>query len=304
MVLSEAVTQMQAVLRELEEIDDRPSDATGARLASRLDTLIEEHPEAFAEALATFSPRLAEPSPQSAPPPELRKTWRSYLSFQKVEPLQVWRPKSPHDLVELLGAARQNGCRVKAVGSGHSFSDIATTPDFLVETHTLDRVLPLDKSCLKQPEKPRIEVESGITVKVLNQKLDELGLALENLGSFDGQTICGAISTGTHGTGVGLGPLAASVESLTVVAANGEVYRVEPRDGITDPAKFRQPGVQLRQDDDWFQSIVVGMGCMGLVYSLILRVQPAYWLEQKRTLTSWSALFPAQWDPKLGIHVT
>src|SRR4029077_620734 len=254
--------------------------------------LTNTRPESILEALETFSPDASAPLPASAPPSENRRSWRSYLSFQKVEPLNIRRPASLAEIVDVLRDADRHGYRVKAVGSGHSFSDVVVTTDCLVEPHGIRRVLALDESVLKDPARPCVEVESGITVKALNEHLDQRGLALETMGSFDGQTICGAISTGTHGTGIGLGPMAAAVESLTLVTTGGKVYRIEPRDGITDPAKYRHPFIQLRQDDDWFHSTVVGMGCMGIVYSLILRVQPAYRLEQRRRLTTWKELKP------------
>ncbi|HWO00847.1 MAG TPA: D-arabinono-1,4-lactone oxidase, partial [Blastocatellia bacterium] len=75
-----------------------------------------------------------------------------------------------------------------------------------------------------------------------------------------------------------------------VVASEGKVYRIEPANGITDPEKFtsRHPDIELRQDDNWFHSVVVGLGCMGVVYSVVLEVMEKYWLREARVVSRWS----------------
>ncbi len=112
------------------------------------------------------------------------------------------------------------------------------------------------------------------------------------MGAYDSQSLAGAISTGTHRTGISLGPIASSVRFLVLVSEKGMIYHIEPTNGITDPAAFAnaKPVVILKQDDDWFQSNVVPMGCMGLVYSCTLEVLPAYLLREKRTFNTWEAL--------------
>jgi len=131
-------------------------------------------------------------------------------------------------------------------------------------------------------------VEAGITVESLNRKLDRRGLALINMGAIDEQTISGAIATGTHGAGRDLSALSGMVRSLALVAAEGKVYRIEPSDGLTDPEKHTDTGIELIQDDDTFRSVVVSLGCTGIVYSYILEVRPRYWLYENRRPEKWS----------------
>jgi FAD/FMN-containing dehydrogenase len=83
--------------------------------------------------------------------------------------------------------------RVKVVGSGHSFTDIACTDGAMVDLSGMNRVLAV--------EGDEVTVEAGITLRELGPALAERGLALENQGDVDAQTIAGAISTATHGTG-------------------------------------------------------------------------------------------------------
>jgi L-gulono-1,4-lactone dehydrogenase len=223
-----------------------------------------------------------------------RTRWQNHTGNQGVDPLRVLRPTTLRDLVDLVREAERDGTTVRAVGSGHSWSDVALTPGFLVETHALDRVAdgPPDLLRADVDDSRLVWTEAGIRLRALNERLHERGLALSNMGGYDAQTVAGVLATSTHGSGIRFGPIADFVRSLDLVAAGGEVYRVEPADGPTDPGAFgrRHPERTLVQDDDAFNAVVVGMGCMGIVYGAMLAVEPAYCLKEVRTLTSWDAV--------------
>lgn len=220
-------------------------------------------------------------------------TWHNCIGEQICHPKYIQHPTSLKDLLNAIQLGREEGLNVRAVGSGHSFSDVAPTDGILLDPHGMNQVLKVDASLLRDPSKQSslFAAESGITIKNLNLALDKAGKALINMGAYDGQTLVGAISTGTHGKGITLGPIASSVRSLVIVSQLGEVYQLEPSNGITDPDKFAtdasKAGIILKQDDDYFQSVVISMGCMGLIYSYIIEVIPAYFLEENRTLGSW-----------------
>jgi L-gulono-1,4-lactone dehydrogenase len=222
-----------------------------------------------------------------------RQTWENCTGNQLVQPLQYFRPTSLDETLSIIRLAASKNCRLKAIGSGHSFSDVAVTTDFLVDTHGLNQKLDIEEDLLKDPRDAShlFKSECGILIKDLNSALDAAGLALMNMGGYDGQTIIGAISTSTHGSGLGLEPLSSAVASLTLAAADGRVYQIEPAAGITDPVKFnaKHPEIVLKQDDDWFHSTVVSLGCMGVVYSVTLWVIPKYWLSETRALSTWEA---------------
>jgi hypothetical protein len=80
------------------------------------------------------------------------------------------------------------------------------------------------------------------------------------------------------------------VHSLTIVAAGGKVYRIEPSGGITDPAKFNDPLIELIQDDNVFYSVLVSFGCAGVIYSCIIEVKPQYYLRETKKKTNWPVL--------------
>lgn len=221
-----------------------------------------------------------------------RQEWSNCIGNQKAFPLNIFRPTTLSEVIAIVNRAESEGRKVRAVGSGHSFSDIALTDDFLIDTHGLNKVLKLDTGTLKPGVQTStlVEVECGITIVDVNERLDRLGLALINMGAHTAQTVVGALSTSTHGSGISLGSAASFVRSIVVVASEGKVYRIEPADGITDPDKFRvtHPDVECKQDDDWFKSVVISLGCMGVVYSVTIEVREKYWLNESRTVTKWT----------------
>jgi D-arabinono-1,4-lactone oxidase len=261
-----------------------------------------------------------------------RQTWKNQLANQVVQPLFVFYPRSLNDpadnqsITAILERALSTGSLVKAAGSGHSYSDVATTPDFFINTHGLNRAadavnpiagqlkpdelrstLPLALSPINwpnyDPEKNRalFETEAGIRIGNLNTSLESRNLGLMNMGGYDGQTIIGATSTSTHGSGITLGPFPDMVRSV-VLATTGTwdgktfggkdpqngvaLFRIEPADGITDPKKYSDPVIQLIQDDDCFRAVICSMGCFGVIYSVVFEVMQMYWLEENRTLTT------------------
>lgn len=221
-----------------------------------------------------------------------RKTWLDCIAARATQPLRVYYPTSLEELRSILQQAEAQNCRVKAVGSGHSFADVAGTRDFLVETHGFCQpTKEIDRSVLRTNARPKtlFETEAGITIRDLNEALWNANLGLENMGGYDAQTIAGVVSTSTHGSGLGYGPLSGQAVSLTVVAAGGRTLRVEPKNGITDPAAWnaKHPDIELVQDDDWYNACQVGIGCMGIIYSVVLRVKPRYFLHEERRLSDW-----------------
>src|SRR5207249_7684781 len=90
-------------------------------------------------------------------------------------------------------------------------------------------------------------------------------------------------------SGMRFGPITDDVRSLEIVGSGGALYRIEPADGITDADVFERerPEWQLLQDDDAFNAARVGMGCLGVIYSVTLAVRAKFYLREVRTLTKW-----------------
>jgi L-gulonolactone oxidase len=142
---------------------------------------------------------------------------------------------------------------VKAVGSGHSFTAIAVSEEVLVDLSDYDEIVAIDK--INQT----VTVQSGIQLSKLNQALYENSLAMQNLGDIAYQTIAGAISTSTHGTGAKFTGIANQVVALRVVLADSSI--VECSSNVN---------AQL------FSCARVGLGALGLISTVTLKVVPAF----------------------------
>lgn len=221
----------------------------------------------------------------------MRRRWRNHTGNEGIDPLRICRPTTLEEIVELVRDAESSGCTVRAVGSGHSWSDVALTRGFLLQPTGLAKPLELEQGLVRGDRAggPLVHVQSGMRIRELNSHLDSLGLALPNMGGYDGQTIAGVISTSTHGSGLRFGPLSDFVRSLEIVGSGGRIYRIERQDGPTDAAAYREryPERALLQDDHAFNAVVVGMGCMGVIYSVMLEVQLKFYLREVRTMSTW-----------------
>ena len=111
--------------------------------------------------------------------------------------------------------------------------------------------------------------------------------------SWSGLRVVGATSTGTHGSGLTIPPLAGMIRGVNLVSAkfgsDGKpiIYRIEPTGGITDPNRHSGP-VVLLQDDKTFNAVIVGLCAFGVVYSVTIETLPFYWVEETRQLVDWS----------------
>jgi L-gulono-1,4-lactone dehydrogenase len=221
--------------------------------------------------------------------------WHNHTGDQRCSPREIVHPDSLPALVDLVRRAERDGTTIRMVGAGHAWSDVALTEGILVEPDGLSGLLELDDGCLRSElrDRPLVRVLGGTPLRALNAALDAAGLALLNMGGYDAQTIAGVVSTSTHGSGIDFGPFPDVVRSLDLVVAGGEVVRVEPADGPTDPTAFAsapRPARRLIQDDATFAAAVCGIGCMGLVHSLVLEVRDKFWLNEVRTLDTWEAV--------------
>jgi L-gulono-1,4-lactone dehydrogenase len=162
----------------------------------------------------------------------VRREWRNWARDQRCRPQAIETPSNRDELAELVKGAAGGGRRVRVAGSGHSFSDIALTEGLMLRLERLDRVLAADRAS------GRVKVEAGIVLSELNRRLEELGLALENLGDIDRQTLAGSISTATHGTGERFQNLSAQIERSSSCSQTAAPWRSRP---IQIPTAFARP---------------------------------------------------------------
>lgn len=183
-------------------------------------------------------------------------TWTNWAGDQACSPAIAASPRTVEELSNVIAAAASGGRVVRVVGAGHSFSDLVCTSGTLVSMDELSGLLEVDDDA------GLVRVLAGTRLYDLNRLLDEQGLALPNLGDIDRQSVAGAISTGTHGTGRKLGNLATQVESLDLVVADGSVLECT-----------------ADKDPDTLAAARVSLGALGVVSSYTLRVVPAFTLR-------------------------
>jgi len=181
--------------------------------------------------------------------------WANWAGDQRCRPARIVRPADREELAEAVAAATAAGQKVRVAASGHSFTETALTDGVMLRLEALRGVLDAD------PPSGLVRVGGGTVLAELNEELARLGLAMENLGDIDRQTISGAISTGTHGTGARLRNISAQVEGLELVLADGSVHHLSV---ATDPELMR--------------AARVGVGALGAISAVTLRCVPAFTL--------------------------
>lgn len=219
-----------------------------------------------------------------------RATWVNHTGNQSCEPLQLCTPEDLDDVIELIDLATKEGLTLRAVGSGHSWSDVALTDGLLLQPHKLSSPLGLEGR-IREHWRARhlVRVEGGMRIRELNEYLEQQGLALENLGGYDAQTVAGVISTSTHGSGLAYGPLSDAVRSLDIVTSGEDGprrLRIEPQNGPTEQVPDGERW-HLARDDSLFYAAAVGMGCMGVIYGVTLEVCPKFRLDEVREVSTW-----------------
>jgi L-gulono-1,4-lactone dehydrogenase len=186
----------------------------------------------------------------------MARQWRNWSGDQRCRPASVERPRTRAELIESVGRAADAGQTVRVAASGHSFTDIACTDGLMLRLEGMNRILDVDR------DSGLVTVEAGIELGDLSQALDGSGLAMENMGDIDRQTLAGAISTGTHGTGARFRNISSQVEGMELVLADGSVAEI---DG---------------SDRDALRAARVGLGALGVIASVTLRTISAFTISR------------------------
>lgn len=182
--------------------------------------------------------------------------WRNWAGDQRCSPTQVVEPSTVAEISALATAASSSRGTLKAIGAGHSFTDIALTNGTQLSLDRLSGLLNVDR------EKKQATLASGTRLHDIPGMLAAHGLAMENLGDIDRQSISGAVSTGTHGTGLKFGGIATQIRALTLVTGTGEVLTCS-----------------ATENADVFAVARVGLGALGIITSVTLQCVEAFMLH-------------------------
>jgi len=178
--------------------------------------------------------------------------WHNWSGSVQGNPRQMVMPGSVNELAQRIATYARDGRHVRVVGSGHSFVPLVQTDDVLISLDNMQGIESVDA------EDGTVTVLGGTKLKKLGDDLLARGLAQENLGDINVQSVAGAISTGTHGTGIKYGSLATQVAGLTLVTASGELLECSPE-----------------HYPDVFKAAQVSIGMLGVIAKVKLRVVPA-----------------------------
>ena len=189
-------------------------------------------------------------------------------------------------LQQIVRDAEAQGRRVRALGGAWSLSDAATTNDFMLNTKPLNCIdVGLSPKSLAPnfagTKEHLVFTQCGASVLELNQVLEASGVALPTTGASNGQTIAGAVATGTHGSAHQVGGMQEFVVGLHLVCEGGKHYWLERASRPVVSASFvALLGAELLRDDDVFDAALVSFGSFGIVHALLLEVCPLYVLER------------------------
>jgi xylitol oxidase len=170
--------------------------------------------------------------------------WAGNLTFGAA---RVAEPRSVAELQDLV----RGGGRLHAIGTRHSFTDVADTEGTFVSVAGLPRVLEVDSAA------GTVALDAGVRYGDAYAALDAAGLAFRNLPSLAHVSVGGACATGTHGSGDARQTLSASVVALDLVCAGGEVVTLR------------------RGEDAAFAGAVVALGALGVITRLVIDVEPS-----------------------------
>ena len=185
-------------------------------------------------------------------------TWQNWARTEKVRPQVVEYPTTVEAVRRSVRSAAARGRAVKAVGAGHSFTGIAAAPGTLLDLTELSGLISVDR------ERRRVRLLAGTRLHRIPALLAPYALAMPNLGDIDRQSIAGAISTGTHGTGRRFGGISAQVVGATLVTADGDLLTVDDD-----------------HEPDLLPAVALGLGALGILVDVTLQCVPSFGLHAR-----------------------
>ena len=180
-------------------------------------------------------------------------TWSNWAGNQTSNPLSIKKPRNEQEVVDIVKEAKKRGLKVKVVGSGHSFTGIAVTDEVLISLDEIVDIRDVDF------ENSTVRVGAGIKLCDLNPILQRSGLALPNLGDIVYQSISGAISTSTHGTGLEFKTIAEAVCGMRIVDGEGSVVECD-----------------TQQNSEILHAARVGLGALGVITEVTIQCVEAF----------------------------
>ncbi|XP_022079376.1 uncharacterized protein LOC110973130 [Acanthaster planci] len=219
---------------------------------------------------------------------------RNMIRGMKLDKAELKQGLNPvQQIAAVVRFAQQNDLKVRAVGTGSSWSKLTNVRDVLIDMTDLNKILRVEKQT-EDGSLYHIEVQGGMKLHDFVRVIDEdYGMSLPCMGNYAGQTIAGIISTSTHGTGQDYPTMSNFVAELHMIICGGIEVRIRiPREGETDEdfetvrqrveaAKYGDPVLDIHSTDV-FRAAAVGFGSLGVIYSVTLTCVPVYNIRETR----------------------
>lgn len=181
------------------------------------------------------------------------RNWAGNLNF---EPKNILAPKSTQDAQLLIQDCIQKQKKIRMGGSAHSWTDLIKTDEQYIHLDSMQGVLHVDNN------ESLITVKAGTKLFLFGEEAFKYHLALPNQGDINQQSVAGALSTGTHGTGITLQSMANQIHGLTLVTGMGDIVSLD---------KDKHP--------EQIKALSVSLGSVGLITEATLKMIPAYKLK-------------------------
>jgi sugar-1,4-lactone oxidase-like protein len=173
----------------------------------------------------------------------------------------LFQPENENEIIQLLKKCNEEKKRLRTFGTGHSWSPVCLSDNYLMNLDRYNELIDLNK------DKNQVTIQSGMKLWQLNEYLYKEGFSLKNLGSVSAQSVAGAVSTATHGSGINYQILASQVDSLKLATLSGEVLHL-----------------QKERDAELFRQALVSLGCLGIISEITLNIDERYHLHEQSGL--------------------
>ncbi|MBK9452195.1 MAG: FAD-binding protein [Bacteroidetes bacterium] len=182
--------------------------------------------------------------------------WSNWSGSVRFQPNEILYPENEAEVAAIVKRCAAEGKRIRTVGAAHSFTRLIETGDVLISLDKMSGIISVDK------EKHTAVVWAGTRLRDFGPLAHAEGLALVNQGDIDVQSVAGAFSTGTHGTGLEFGTLSTCILGLTLVTANGEILQVN-----------------AKENAHLLPAVRISLGCLGIITRMELQLRPIYKLK-------------------------
>lgn len=186
------------------------------------------------------------------------RTFTNWAGNVKFQYSNFFQPGSEAEIVDIIKQAAEVKAKVRVVGAAHSWSPIMQSPDFLINLDKFNKVIHIDE------ERKQVTVQSGIRLYDLNAILWENGLSMSNLGTINKQSIAGAISTGTHGSGISFGNISTQIIGASLIKANGDIIKIDQE-----------------ENTHLLPAIKVSLGALGILSTVTIQCEEAFYLKEE-----------------------